>query len=194
MVAGRATAVRRLRRRMAHLRRASPTCPLEIDALRARGPHAAASRASSSAARRSFRLHGGGAGGRSARTSSYDAGATSAAQQDARAGPAARRRLDARLLLRAPRRRSTCSRRRAELRRLPRLPPLGVESAALDLALRQAGRSLAEALGREPRPVTFVVSLRLGEPPSIDPVDAPPRRATRTCASSSTRRPTGTTR
>ena len=34
----------------------------------------------------------------------------------------------------------------------------GLESAALDLALRQAGRSLAEAVGREPQPVTFVVS------------------------------------
>jgi hypothetical protein len=41
----------------------------------------------------------------------------------------------------------------------------GFESAALDLALRQAGLSLAEALGREARPVTFVVSLRIGEPP-----------------------------
>ena len=44
------------------------------------------------------------------------------------------------------------------------------ESAAADLALRQAGRSLADALGREPRPITFVVSLRLGEPPSVEPV------------------------
>jgi hypothetical protein len=44
------------------------------------------------------------------------------------------------------------------------------ESAALDLGLRQAGASLAEALGTEPRPVTFVVSLRLGRPPSIEPV------------------------
>ena len=44
------------------------------------------------------------------------------------------------------------------------------ESAALDLALRQAGTSLARALGREARPVTFVVSLRLGRPPSLDPV------------------------
>jgi L-alanine-DL-glutamate epimerase-like enolase superfamily enzyme len=35
------------------------------------------------------------------------------------------------------------------------------ESAALDLALRQAGRSLAQALGRDPRPVTFVVSKRI---------------------------------
>jgi L-alanine-DL-glutamate epimerase-like enolase superfamily enzyme len=44
------------------------------------------------------------------------------------------------------------------------------ESAALDLALRQAGRPLHAVLGREPRPVTFVVSMRLGEPASIEPV------------------------
>ena len=44
------------------------------------------------------------------------------------------------------------------------------ESAALDLALRQGGKSLVEALGREARPVTFVVSLRLGDPPTIEPV------------------------
>src|SRR5215218_5366974 len=44
------------------------------------------------------------------------------------------------------------------------------ESAAADLALRQAGRSLADVLGREPRPITFVVSLRLGDPPSLAPV------------------------
>jgi hypothetical protein len=43
-------------------------------------------------------------------------------------------------------------------------------SAALDLALRQARRPLHEVLGREARPLTFVVSLRLGEPPSLDPV------------------------
>ena len=42
------------------------------------------------------------------------------------------------------------------------------ESAALDLALRQAGRSLAEAVGREPRPVTFVASTGLGDPPSTE--------------------------
>jgi hypothetical protein len=46
----------------------------------------------------------------------------------------------------------------------------GFESAALDLALRQAGRSLAEAAGREPGPVTFVVSSRMGEPPTLAPV------------------------
>jgi len=43
-------------------------------------------------------------------------------------------------------------------------------SAALDLALRQADKPLHEALGRAPRPMTFVVSLRLGEPPTLDPV------------------------
>jgi hypothetical protein len=45
------------------------------------------------------------------------------------------------------------------------------ESAALDLALRQAGSSLAEAVGREPRPVRFVVSMRLGEPSTVGPVE-----------------------
>ncbi len=40
------------------------------------------------------------------------------------------------------------------------------ESAALDLALRQAGAGLADALERTPRPVRFVVSGRLDEPPS----------------------------
>jgi hypothetical protein len=37
----------------------------------------------------------------------------------------------------------------------------GLESAALDLALRQAGLSLAEALGRPMQPVRFVVSTRV---------------------------------
>jgi hypothetical protein len=49
-------------------------------------------------------------------------------------------------------------------------------SAALDLALRQAGKPLSEALGREPSPLTFVVSLRLGEPATIAPIE---RRLTR---------------
>ncbi|MHB8240835.1 MAG: enolase-like domain-containing protein [Solirubrobacteraceae bacterium] len=44
------------------------------------------------------------------------------------------------------------------------------ESAALDLALSQAGIPLHEALGRTPEPVRFVVSLRLGEPPSMEPL------------------------
>src|SRR4051812_17840417 len=44
------------------------------------------------------------------------------------------------------------------------------ESAALDLALRQAGRSLHDALGLEPRPVRFVNSLGLGKEPSIEPL------------------------
>jgi hypothetical protein len=42
------------------------------------------------------------------------------------------------------------------------------ESAALDLALRRAGRSLVEAVGREARPVTFVASKRLADPPSAE--------------------------
>jgi L-alanine-DL-glutamate epimerase-like enolase superfamily enzyme len=46
------------------------------------------------------------------------------------------------------------------------------DSAALDLALRQNGTSLAEQAGREPRPVRFVVSMRLGEQPSLEPVTA----------------------
>jgi L-alanine-DL-glutamate epimerase-like enolase superfamily enzyme len=46
------------------------------------------------------------------------------------------------------------------------------ESAALDLALRQAGISLQAALQREARPLTFVVSLRLGEPATLEPLRA----------------------
>ncbi|CAN5287502.1 hypothetical protein BH09ACT13_BH09ACT13_04770 [soil metagenome] len=42
------------------------------------------------------------------------------------------------------------------------------ESAALDLALRQAGRSLGDAAQRDPRPVEFVVSMGLGSPPSTE--------------------------
>jgi L-alanine-DL-glutamate epimerase-like enolase superfamily enzyme len=44
------------------------------------------------------------------------------------------------------------------------------ESAALDLALRQAGRPLHDVLGLEPQPVRFVNSLGLGDAPSIEPV------------------------
>ena len=44
------------------------------------------------------------------------------------------------------------------------------ESAALDLALRQAGLSLAAALGRMPAPVRFVVSRRLPDPPRVEPL------------------------
>jgi len=48
------------------------------------------------------------------------------------------------------------------------------ESAALDLALRQAGTNLAAVLGREPRPLNFVNSMRLStsadEPSSIEPL------------------------
>jgi L-alanine-DL-glutamate epimerase-like enolase superfamily enzyme len=40
------------------------------------------------------------------------------------------------------------------------------ESAALDLALRQAGTTLAELVGRDPKPVAFVISPGLGDPPT----------------------------
>jgi L-alanine-DL-glutamate epimerase-like enolase superfamily enzyme len=40
------------------------------------------------------------------------------------------------------------------------------ESAALDLALRQAAETLAALVGRKPRPVSFVVSPGLGDPPT----------------------------
>jgi hypothetical protein len=42
------------------------------------------------------------------------------------------------------------------------------ESAALDLALRQASTTLPRLLGREVRPLTFVNSMRLGEPPDVE--------------------------
>jgi L-alanine-DL-glutamate epimerase-like enolase superfamily enzyme len=44
------------------------------------------------------------------------------------------------------------------------------DSAALDLALRQSDRSLHDAVGHNPLPLTFVVSLRLGEPATIEPL------------------------
>ena len=44
------------------------------------------------------------------------------------------------------------------------------DSAALDLSLRQAGTTLHAALGRKCEPLRFVASLRLGEPPSLQPL------------------------
>jgi hypothetical protein len=44
------------------------------------------------------------------------------------------------------------------------------ESAALDLALRQNGLSLQAAVGRLARPVNFVASIRIGDPPSLLPL------------------------
>jgi hypothetical protein len=41
----------------------------------------------------------------------------------------------------------------------------GLESAALDLALRQSGQSLGEAIGRAPKPLRFVVSTRVAGVP-----------------------------
>jgi hypothetical protein len=48
----------------------------------------------------------------------------------------------------------------------------GFESAALDLALRQQRMPLGAAVRREPRPVTYAVSTRLGNPPSLERVRA----------------------
>ncbi len=45
-----------------------------------------------------------------------------------------------------------------------------VEAAALDLALRQAGLSLHDALGLRPDPLRFVVSLNLGNEPRCEPL------------------------
>jgi L-alanine-DL-glutamate epimerase-like enolase superfamily enzyme len=51
-----------------------------------------------------------------------------------------------------------------------RLRRWAFESAALDLALAQAGLGLPEALGRKPAPVHFVNSLGLGDPPELTTV------------------------
>ncbi|HKT84033.1 MAG TPA: hypothetical protein VJQ84_09390, partial [Solirubrobacterales bacterium] len=50
------------------------------------------------------------------------------------------------------------------------------ESAALDLALRQAGKGIAATAGREPRPVTFVCSMRLAAPGSEEVSSLAPLR------------------
>jgi hypothetical protein len=47
----------------------------------------------------------------------------------------------------------------------------GFESAALDLALKQADTDLATRLGMTYSPVQFIASTRLGEPPTIDRVE-----------------------
>jgi hypothetical protein len=44
------------------------------------------------------------------------------------------------------------------------------ESAALDLALNQAGLALHDVVGRDPAPVRFVNSLGLGDPPTFDAI------------------------
>ncbi|PCR89175.1 enolase-like domain-containing protein [Natrinema ejinorense] len=47
-----------------------------------------------------------------------------------------------------------------------------LESAGLDLALRQAGTDLGSELGRTVDPVRFVASTRLGDPPTTDRLEA----------------------
>ena len=46
------------------------------------------------------------------------------------------------------------------------------DSAALDVALRQADTNLSKLIGREVQPLSFVVSTRLGEVPELTPVTA----------------------
>ncbi|SER22386.1 enolase-like domain-containing protein [Natrinema salaciae] len=48
----------------------------------------------------------------------------------------------------------------------------GLESAALDLALRQSDTDLGSELGRSYDPVRFVASTRLGEPPTTDRLES----------------------
>lgn len=45
-----------------------------------------------------------------------------------------------------------------------------IESAALDLALKQSGQTLATVLDRTYEPMTFVASLQLGDPPRMQPL------------------------
>jgi hypothetical protein len=71
----------------------------------------------------------------------------------------------------------------AALPELPGFRSWGVESAALDLALRQSGLSLAGAVGRAARPVTFV------RPAASSPGGGP---STPTSATSSTSPTPGT--
>ena len=103
-----------------------------------------------------------------------------------------------RRVLRAPRRDRPLPGRAAGARGVSRdYRRWAFESAALDLALRQAGTNLAAALGREPRPVNFVNSMRLAGRRRRTLLDraaaAPASPSTRPCASSSTPPTTGTT-
>ena len=52
-----------------------------------------------------------------------------------------------------------------------------IESAALDLALRQQETDLATLLDRRREPVRFVASMRLGDPPTTDRIDTLRERA-----------------
>ena len=78
-------------------------------------------------------------------------------------------RVDASELLRPPRRARAVA-GASGVGRSATLSHWAFESAALDLALRQAGPSLHDVLGLTPQPVRFVNSLGLGKEPSIEPV------------------------
>ena len=92
---------------------------------------------------------------------------------------ARRRRWTLGVVLRAPRRARPVPRRAAAARGLALLPPLGVTSPPRSTSrCARPGASLHEALGREPRPVTFVISLRLTTGASRRPLE-PIERAAR---------------
>ena len=63
--------------------------------------------------------------------------------------------------------------RAAAQRGLPQLPRAGPSSRRRSTSrCARPGMALHAALGRDPRPVTFVASVRLPEPPTLEPVDA----------------------
>ena len=167
--------------------------PLEIDGYDARRRSSCRLEPTSCARRRSSACTG------AARRASARTSPTTAEEHDARCrqrgpDPPARRRLDAPLVLAS----TSPTQPLFETRR----PSAHVyvdyrrwafESAALDLALRQAGMSLGEAVGREPRPAHV---RRLDAARRAAVARARPRAgssSTRTSASSSTRRASGRT-
>ena len=88
-----------------------------------------------------------------------------------RARPGAHRRVDARLVLRAPGHGRAVAGGEPEFGDMVRrFRNWSYESAALDLALTQAGQPLHEVLGREPRPVWYVNSFGMGDPDVVPKV------------------------
>ena len=107
-----------------------------------------------------------------------------------RARPAAGGRVDAGLLLR-PRRGARPVARAARARGLAPVPRVGLRVAALDLALRQAGTSLHAAARPRAAPGALRRLAAPGRAADPRPRGASAWSATRRCASSSTRPPSG---
>ena len=79
--------------------------------------------------------------------------------------------MDARHVLPAPRD-ARALRSRARPARLSRLPTVGVRERCARPRVRQAGLSLGAAVGSQPEPLTFVVSMRLGDPATTERLNA----------------------